>query len=85
MFCTSGRDPINNDMAANGISTLQFKRARQDAKLAAAAIKRAATGRPSTLDVSLLPTRYGVDNNAASAIVNNAGTLAPGRPWTSAQ
>jgi hypothetical protein len=85
MSCTSGRDPINNSMAANGISTLQYKRARQDAKLAAAAIKRAATGRPSTLDISLLPTRYGVDNNTAGAIVNNAGTLVAGRPWTSVQ
>ena len=71
-------------MAANGISTLQYKRARQDAKLAAAAIKRAATGRVSTLDASLLPTRYGVNNNAASAIINNPGTLTPGRPWSGA-
>ena len=71
-------------MAANGISTLQFKRARQDAKLAAAAIERAASGRPSVLDATKLPTRYGVGNNSPAAIVNNpnGGGLVPGRPWS---
>ena len=71
-------------MAANGISTLTFKRQRQDAKLALAATDRAATGRNSTLDATLLPTRYGVGDNSAAAIVNNPnpGGLQPGRPWT---
>lgn len=71
-------------MAANGISTLTYKRDRQDAKLAAAAIKRGTTGRPNILDVTLLPTRYGVNDNSAAAIVDNpnVGGLQPGRPWT---
>lgn len=71
-------------MAANGISTLEFKRQRQDAKLAAASAKRATTGRNSTLDATLLPTRYGVGSNAAADIVDNpnVGGLQPGRPWT---
>ena len=71
-------------MAANGISTLQYKRDRQDAALAAAVAKRAAAGRRSTLDATQLPTRYGVDSNDASAIIDNpnVGGLVPGRPWT---
>lgn len=71
-------------MAANGISTLEFKRARQDAKLAAAAIKRGTTGRRNTLDATQLPTRYGVGDNSATAIVDNLnpGGLVTGRPWT---
>ena len=71
-------------MAANGISTLPTKRARQDAALAAAAAKRAATGRRSTLDATQLPTRYGVGSNLPDDIVDNpnAGGLVTGRPWT---
>ena len=69
-------------MALNGISTLEFKRDRQEAKLALAAADRATAGKPSNLDLSLLPTVYGVDDNSASAIINNAGPLEPGRPWT---
>lgn len=71
-------------MAANGISTLTYKRDRQDAKLAAAATKRANTGRRNTLDATQLPTRYGVGDNSADAIVDNpnAGGLVEGRPWT---
>jgi len=72
-------------MAANGISTLEFKRQRQDAKLAAAAIKRAADGNPrATLDATQLPTLYGVGSNSAADIVDNAnaGGLVTGRPWT---
>lgn len=71
-------------MAANGISTLQFKRDRQDAKLSLATTDRTATGRRDTLGATQLPTRYGVDDNAASAIVNNpnSGGLIEGRPWT---
>jgi len=71
-------------MAANGISTLPYKRDRQDAALAAAAIKRAATGRRSTLDATQLPTRYGVNSNSPNDIVDNpnVGGLVAGRPWT---
>mgnify|MGYP003648763247 CR=1 FL=1 len=72
-------------MAANGISTMQYKRDRQDAMLAAEAIKRAAQGvRRSTLDATQLPTRYGVGSNAAADYVDNPNPdhLIPGRPWT---
>jgi hypothetical protein len=68
-------------MAANGISTLTYKRQRQDAKLALAAAARAAAGKPSTLDASMLPSRYGVNDNSDSARVLNSGPLLPGRPW----
>ena len=76
---------INNiTMAANGISTLQYKRDRQDAKLAAATTKRGTDGRNNTLTVTDLPTRYGVDSNDAGDIVDNPniGGLVPGRPWS---
>lgn len=71
-------------MASNGISTLAFKRDRQNAKLAAASAKRATTERRSTLDATQLPTQYGVDSNAAEDIVDNenSGGLQTGRPWT---
>ena len=71
-------------MAANGISTLQYKRDRQDAKLAAATTKRGTTGRRDTLDVTQLPTRYGINSNSAGDIVDNPniGGLVAGRPWT---
>lgn len=66
-------------MAANGISTLSTKQARQAAKLAAAATKRAARGRRSTLNTSQLPTLY-----SGNVVVDNAnvGGLVTGRPWT---
>jgi hypothetical protein len=72
------------NMAANGISTLEFKRQRQDAKLAAATTKRGTDGKNNTLTVTDLPTRYGVGDNDASAIVDNpnVGGLVPGRPWS---
>ena len=65
-------------MSLNGISTLPTKQERQEAKLALAAEKRAATGRPSTLDISELPTVY-----SGNAIVDNdnVGGLQLGRPW----
>ena len=68
-------------MAANGISTLEFKRARQNAKLALAADKRAISGRRSNLDISQLPTVYSPTNNT---IINNPNLngLIVGRPWT---
>lgn len=66
-------------MAANGISTLSSKQARQLAKLELAATNRAAASNPrSTYDIDLLPTKYSgntiVDND-------NVGGLQPGRPW----
>lgn len=64
-------------MAANGISTLPTKEDKQQAKLALAATKRAADGRPAILDIDKLPTKY-VGNN----IVDNPGELQPGRPWS---
>lgn len=66
-------------MAANGISTLATKQARQEAKLAVAAAKRAtdpARYPRATPDTELLPTKY-VGNDT----VDNPGPLQPGRPW----
>jgi hypothetical protein len=65
-------------MSQNGISHLATKQQRQAAKLAAAATKRAANGRPSTLDINLLPTKY-----SGNTIVDNTnvGGLVLGRPW----
>jgi hypothetical protein len=66
-------------MAANGISTLATKEARQKAKLDLAAINRAADGNPrATYDITQLPTQY-EDN----IVVNNpnVGGLVQGRPW----
>ena len=57
-------------MAANGISTLTYKRQRQEAKLAAAKDKREADGRTSTLVKGRLPTLYTPSNN--KGIKNNA-------------
>jgi hypothetical protein len=70
-------------MAANGISTLEFKRQRQEAKLALAAIKRAATGRRSKLVISQLPTLYADDSNDTNLVIDNPniGGLVAGRPW----
>ena len=71
-------------MAANGISTLPFKRDRVVAKLELAKAKRTAEGRTrSDYDLSLLPTLPGVDSNDPTDIENNAndGGLQPGRPW----
>jgi hypothetical protein len=66
-------------MAQNGISTLATKQAKQAAKLAAAATKRASTGRRSTLNIDQLPTVY-----SGNVVVDNAnvGGLVIGRPWT---
>lgn len=72
-------------MAANGISTLEFKRDRVIAKLDLAAAKRAAAGNPkSVYDLTLLPTVPGVGSNALEDIVDNpnVGGLQPTRPWT---
>jgi hypothetical protein len=72
-------------MSANGISHLQFKRDRQDAKLALAATNRTASGRRATLNSTQLPTRYGIASNSPVGIIDieNAGGLVAGRPWSS--
>ena len=65
-------------MAANGISTLATKELKQKAKLALAAIKRAATGRRPYYDITELPTQY-----SGNTVVDNPNTggLVQGRPW----
>ena len=77
-------------MSANGISHLSTKQARQAAKLALAATKRAATaGHRDTsstaddrhfYDITQLPTVY--SGNAVSDNANDGG-LVVGRPWIS--
>lgn len=67
-------------MAANGISTLATKEARQRAKLDLAAAKREADGNPrNTYDITELPTRY-----SGNAVVDNPNSegLLLGRPWS---
>lgn len=65
-------------MSANGIAHLSTRELRQKAKLDLAAEKRAATGRPATLDITGLPTQFDDDS-----IVDNPNTtgLIIGRPW----
>jgi len=65
-------------MAANGISTLATKEARQKAKLELAANNRSATGRRASYDITQLPTQYD-DNGLIDN--SNAGGLILGRPW----
>jgi hypothetical protein len=72
-------------MAANGISTLPTKQARQEAKLALANADRAARnvvepGRyaDTTADIDQLPTKYVGDTVFDNA---NIGGLKQGRPW----
>jgi hypothetical protein len=69
-------------MAANGISTLQYKRQRQDAKLALATTDRSSDGRRATLVVSQLPTRYTAGDNSSLDNNPNSGGLIYGRCWT---
>jgi hypothetical protein len=72
-------------MAANGISTLASKQARQVAKLNAAQTRRRAGGdttKPyyrarNTYNINLLPTKY-----SGNVVVDNAGSLVQSRPWT---
>ena len=54
---------------------------RQVAKLAIAGKKRSLSGRPSTLTIDNLPTKY-----TGNAVTNNANAdgLVAGRPWTTA-
>jgi hypothetical protein len=71
-------------MAADGISTLQFKRDRVIAKLDLAEAKRIEQNNPRPFyDLELLPTLPGIDSNDPADIVNNPnpGGLQPGRPW----
>lgn len=71
-------------MSANGISRLPFKRQRQEAKLNLAAGSRESFGRPRFIDLSSLPTLYGVDSNDPADIIVNPreSGLRPGRPWS---
>ena len=66
-------------MAQNGISTLATKELKQKAKLDLAATKRSTTGRPSSYDITKLPTQYSGNN-----IVDNPNIdgLVQGRPWS---
>jgi hypothetical protein len=69
-------------MAANGISTLSTKQARQVAKLNLAQTKRTAAGNGHralhSYDINTLPTKY-----SGNSVVDNANSdgLNPGRPW----
>ena len=77
-------------MAANNISTLSTKRARQEAKLALAGQDRAdrnvvQPGRYADViaDLTQLPTLYKAGDNNTNNVDDNAniGGLKPGRPW----
>ena len=65
-------------MSANGIAHLTTREARQKAKLAQAAIDRAATGRRAVLDITQLPTQF-----VGDTVVDNPNDdgLVVGRPW----
>ena len=66
-------------MAANGISTLATKEARQKAKLDLAAADRAADGNArATYDITELPTQYTGNDITDNP---NVGGLQQGRPW----
>ena len=69
-------------MAANGISTLEFKADRQVAKLNLAKTNRTTSGRTSTLTLTDLPTTYAVGDNTSLVDNPNAGGLLQGRPWS---
>lgn len=70
-------------MSDNGISHLQYKRQRQEAKLKLAAEKRAATGKRATLKKGNMPTLYQPGQNDSSKLKQiTTGTLKTGRPWT---
>jgi hypothetical protein len=71
-------------MAANGISTLSTKQARQVAKLNAAQAKRQAGGNTNFTAYRSLNI-YNINNLPAkflnNGVVDNPGPLLPGRPW----
>jgi hypothetical protein len=71
-------------MAANGISTLATKAARQKAKLDLAQTKRSTTGTNGyrtlhTYALADLPTQYSGNNVIDNP---NVGGLKQGRPWS---
>ncbi len=77
-------------MAQNGISTLQYKRDRQDQKLALAGVDRTNSnsvtpGRYAVVspDATELPTRYRANDNTHANIIDNPNTggLKNGRPF----
>ncbi|MBR20172.1 MAG: hypothetical protein CMA64_08545 [Euryarchaeota archaeon] len=70
-------------MSENGISHLQYKRQRQEAKLKLAAEKRVAQGHPrSTLKKGNMPTLYKPGNNNSGDLKTiTTGTLKVGRPF----
>ena len=66
------------------ISQLPTKAERQAAKLALAAIDRAADGKlRSTYDITQLPTVYSTSSNVTADVIDNPNTggLVYGRPW----
>jgi hypothetical protein len=66
-------------MAANGISDLPTKEARQQAKLELAALDRERVGNPrAAYEIEQLPTQYSGDDIVDNA---NTGGLIEGRPW----
>ena len=69
-------------MADNGISTLQYKADRQNAKLNLAKTNRTSSGRTSTLDTTKLPTLYTPGDNTSLINNPNTGGLIAGRPWS---
>lgn len=71
-------------MSANGISTLQYKKDRQLAKLDLAQTDRIAAGKTRTdYDITQLPTQYATNDNDTNNVVDNPNTggLVVGRPW----
>lgn len=62
----------------NKISRLATRELRQKAKLDLAALDRATSSRPSTYDITELPTQYSGDTVVDNA---NSGGLLLGRPW----
>lgn len=62
----------------NKISRLGNRELRQKAKLDLAALDRDASSRPSTYDLTQLPTQYSGDTVVDNA---NSGGLLEGRPW----
>ncbi len=69
-------------MAANNISTLEFKADRQLAKLALAETNRTTSGRPDTLTITDLPTTYAPGDNTTLVDNPNPAGLVLGRPWS---
>jgi hypothetical protein len=67
-------------MAANGISTLPSKAARQLAKLILAQSNRIASGRRSKYNVGFLPAPY-FGNTSVPANGNTGQPPIVGRPW----